>query len=97
MPNIDGDRIDKLGTDIESEVGDILVKANDVIPVFRTLDQTLYTSVDPSLAIAYTFATSYMSSMVEGAVECFTGLNTDLTETAKDWGKADEAAAKDLS
>ncbi|MCC3765179.1 hypothetical protein K3N28_19150 [Glycomyces sp. TRM65418] len=97
MPEIDGARIDRLGTEIEREVGDILAEANEIIPVFRTLDQTLYTSVDVSLAVAYTLATSYMSSMVQGAAECFTGLNEDLTASVQAWSDADDAAAADLS
>lgn len=96
MPNIEHERIEGLGNEIESEIVPILEEANELLPTLRSLDQTLYTTVHYSLAIAYTLGTSYMYEMVRGAAECFQGLNQDLTATAKSWAEADEATASDF-
>ncbi|MEU6858026.1 hypothetical protein AB0B28_03995 [Glycomyces sp. NPDC046736] len=96
MPNINTGNIKDLGTGIENDIVPILEEANELLPTLRSLDQTLYTTVHYSLAIAYTGATSYMYEMVRGAAECFQGMNTDLAETAKSWEEADDATASDF-
>ncbi|WP_030162224.1 hypothetical protein [Glycomyces sp. NRRL B-16210] len=96
MPNIETARIDQLGDEIETEIVPLLEEANELLPTLRSLDQTLYTTVHYSLALAYTGATSYMFEMIRGAAECFQGLNQDLTATAESWADADDATANDF-
>ena len=97
MPKIDAECVRRLGTDIDSDVTPILEEANEILPLLREIDQTLYTTVDPTLASVYTTAVSYMNEMVQGAADCFTTMQDDLDGCAASWEDSDDAACQDLS
>jgi uncharacterized protein YukE len=96
MPKIDPETIRQLGTDIKSNVTPTLEEASAILPNLRSIDQALYTSVDVSLAAAYTTAVTYMNEMVQGAAECFTTMNDKLEGCATSWEDADTAGAGDF-
>ncbi|WP_112133498.1 hypothetical protein [Glycomyces dulcitolivorans] len=97
MTQIDPASVRQLGTDIQTNVTPTLEEAGEILPNLRSIDQTLYTSVAPALALAYTTAVSYMNEMVEGAAECFTTMNENLASCATSWEDSDQACAKTFS
>ncbi|GAB3649328.1 hypothetical protein [Glycomyces tarimensis] len=94
MVSVETQRIRDLGDAVRGPVLATLEEANEILPKLREIDQDLYTSVHPTLAIAYTAGTSYMYSMVQGAAECFAGMSEALTAAADGWDGADEETAK---
>lgn len=96
MPNVDPARLEALGKEIVDKVIPILEDGNALIPEIRDLDQMLMVSVDPSLAAAHALAGGYMIEMIQGAAECFVGLDTDLKASAKAWDDADGTSASDF-
>jgi hypothetical protein len=96
LPNVDTARLEALGKDIVDKVIPILEDGNALIPEIRDLDQMLMVSVDPSLAVAHALAGGYMIEMIQGAAECFVGLDTDLKASAKSWDDADGATASEF-
>lgn len=96
MPNVDPARIEEIGKEIVDKVIPILEEGNALIPEIRDLDQMLMVSVDPFLAAAHALAGGYMIEMIQGAAECFVGLDTDLKASAAAWDDADGTAASDL-
>ncbi|GAA2285828.1 hypothetical protein GCM10009853_046050 [Glycomyces scopariae] len=93
MTQIDPASVRQLGADIQANVTPTLEEANEILPNLRSIDQTLYTSVAPSLALAYTTAVSYMNEMVTGAAECFQTMNENLDGCATSWEDADQTCA----
>ncbi|GAB3992397.1 hypothetical protein GCM10029992_01240 [Glycomyces albus] len=89
MPSIEGDKVRALSKGVHDEVLPILQEASLTLPKLREIDQSLYTSVAPSLAIAYTMGTGYMNAMVQGASECFTELSEALVATVEEWEQTD--------
>ena len=96
MPKVDPETIRQLGTNIQTNVNPTLEEANELLPNLRGIDQALYTSVAPSLAMVYTTAVSYMNEMVQGAAECFQTMNENLEGCATSWEDADSAGAGDF-
>lgn len=96
MPNIEIDRVNELGKAMDTKILPILESTDENLQAVGEIQQTLYTSVNTSLAIAYTAAMSYMTEMAQGSAECFTGLATDLAEVSRSWSEADAGAEKDL-
>lgn len=90
MPHIDCKRIRELGDSIENDVTPLLEEANKMIPNISGIEQTLYTSVDISLATVYTVAVSYMDQMIQGASECFKTMNGKLKACADCWEQTDQ-------
>ena len=98
MPKIEIEAVQRLGEGIVANVTPPLNEAGEEhVPQFRDLDQTLYTSVDPYLALNYTMATSYMIEMVRGATESFQSLSDALNATVDSWTECDAIVAKDFS
>lgn len=94
MVSVESRRIRDLSGAVSGPVLSILEEADEILPKLREIDQDLYTTVHPTLAIAYTAGTSYMFSMVQGAGECFTSMSEALTAAADLWEQADEETAK---
>lgn len=90
MPHIDCARVKALGQQIQDDVTPLLEEANKQIPAVSGIEQTLYTSVDISLATVYTVAVSYMDQMIQGASECFKTMNDKLKGCADSWDQTDQ-------
>lgn len=96
MPNVDPDRLEAFAQELVDAVVPSFDQATVLLPEVRGMDPMLMVSVDPSLAAAHALASGYMISMLQGASECFVGLQTDLMETAKTWRDSDETTASDF-
>jgi hypothetical protein len=96
LPNIDGDRVNELGKALDTKILPILESTDENLEEVASIQQTLYTSVNTSLAIAYTGAMSFMTEMAQGSAECFIGLTSDLSGVVESWNDADKGAEKDL-
>lgn len=92
--SIDTKKIRGLSDAVQGEVLDSLQEANTILPSLREIDQDLYTSVTPALAINYTLGTGYMHAMVKGASECFTEMSEALAESAQYWEDIEEENRK---
>lgn len=92
--SVEVDAISELGLALEEAIKEPIGAAEkDHLPELRSIDQTLYTTVDPSMAVAYTLACGYMHESIVGAAQCFTDLRSDLDATATAWKEADDVSA----
>lgn len=94
LPEVDSSKIRELSDAVQGPVLEPLQEANERLPNLRAIDQDLYTSVTPALAVNYTLGTSYMLSMVQGAADTFSGLSEALAASAQDWDDTEQVNAK---